>query len=201
MADEEKTMMEVDDKETPPAKKGGSPIKKYGIYAAIVIVMVLAAYFVTLNVVKPMLAGGDTPAEQQEEKAEKPKEEKKESSHSSKKSDHGGHGSHESAEAGAEQDIYMIEQIIVNPAGTGGRRFLSTSIGLEMETGAAGAALEEKEAVVRDALITILSSQTVPELSDFKQRERLRKLIRLKVSKLLDTEDIAAVYFTEFVLQ
>ncbi len=193
MADEDKTMMEVEETETPSVSKGSSPIKKYGIYGAIVLVMVLAAYFITLKVVKPMIAGDGPVAEQAKGKTEKPKPKKKEKERAPKKE----HGSHES-EAG---DIYMIDQIIVNPAGTGGRRFLSTSIGFELETGEAGDLLNEREAIVRDALITILSSQSVPELSDFKQREKLRKLIRLRVSKLLQTEDIAAVYFTEFILQ
>ena len=195
MADEDKTMMEVEETETPSTSKGSSPIKKYGIYGAVVLVMILAAYFITLKVVKPMIAGGGPVAEQAEEKKEKAKPKKKE--HAPKK-DNGSHSSSHGSKAG---DIYMIEQIIVNPAGTGGRRFLSTSIGFELETGEASSLLKEREAVVRDALITILSSQSVPELSDFKQRERLRKLIRLRVSKLLQTEDLAAVYFTEFILQ
>lgn len=195
MADEDKTMMEMEETETPSTSKGSSPIKKYGIYGAIVLIMVLTAYFITLKVVKPMIAGGGPVAEQAEEKKEKAKPKKKE--HTPKKD----RGSHDSSHGFEASDIYMIEQIIVNPAGTGGRRFLSTSIGFELETGEAGDLLKEREAVVRDALITILSSQSVPELSDFKQRERLRKLIRLRVSKLLQTEDIAAVYFTEFILQ
>ena len=189
MADEDKTMMEVDETETPAAKKGGSLIKTYGIYAAIVVVMVVAAYFVTLKVVKPMLGGGKAAVEQTDENHEKSKEEQekkeeeKKSSHEAKKSSHGGgHGSNGSSDKEAANNIYMIEQIIVNPAGTGGRRFLSTSIGFDLDNTDLHAVLEDKEVVVRDALITILSSQTVPELSDFKQRERLRKLIRLKVS-------------------
>jgi flagellar FliL protein len=197
MADEDKTMMEVEETETPSASKSSSPIRKYGIYGAIVLAMILAAYFITLKVVKPMIAGGGPVTEQSEEKKEKAKPKKKEKEHAPKR-DHGSHGSSQGSAAG---DIYMIDQIIVNPAGTGGRRFLSTSIGFELETGEAGDLLNEREAIVRDALITILSSQSVPELSDFKQREKLRKLIRLRVSKLLQTEDIAAVYFTEFILQ
>lgn len=198
MADDDKTKMEAKENETPAASKGGFPIKKYGIYAAVVVVMVLAAYFVTLKVVKPMLAGGDIPVEQQGVKKAESENAKPKKSDESKKS---GHGLHGSSEAEAESNIYLIEQLIVNPAGTGGRRFLSTSIGFEFETGNIRTDFKEREAIVRDALITILSSQTVPELSDFKQREKLRKLIRLQVSKLLETEDIAAVYFTEFVLQ
>jgi len=208
MADEDKTMVEVEETDTAAKAKGKSPLMKYGMYAGIVIVMVLAAYFVTLKVVKPMLAGGDAETEQVDDKAghetANHDEEAKEDSHASSEDSHASKGSHESGEksSGVEAgDIFMMDNIIVNPAGTGGTRFLSASIGFELESARAGDIMSAREAVVRDALITILSSQSIPELTDFKQRERLRKLIKLRVAKLLKTEDIGAVYFTEFVLQ
>jgi flagellar FliL protein len=106
----------------------------------------------------------------------------------------------ESASTGND-NIYMIREIIVNPAGTGGTRFLSTTVGFQMQNSRTSTIMADQEAVVRDALITILSSQTIPELGDFRQREKLRQLIRQRVQKLLGTDDIAGVYFTEFVLQ
>lgn len=202
MADEDKTMMEVNDTQTPDDKqKGASPIKKYGIYGAIVVVMILAAYFVTLKVVKPMMSGSGTSSEQVEEGGEATKHE------AEAKEETSGHGSSDESESHAAEgdasgsDIIIIRDLIVNPAGTGGTRFLSASIGFELESGQAASIFKEREAIVRDALITILSSQSIPELSDFRQRERLRKLIRLRIQKLLKTEDVVAVYFTEFVLQ
>jgi len=192
MPDEKEMNAEQEKAEETTPRGPGLPIKKYGIYGAIVVVMIAAAYFVTLKVVRPMLAGGDAVTETQDEASHD--SESKEKKHASKS----GHGSSEEDGSG---DIHLIENIIVNPAGTGGRRFLSTSIGFELSTPEATSLFEAREAVVRDALITILSSQSIPELSDFKQREKLRKLIQLRVEKLLETEEIAAVYFTEFVLQ
>jgi flagellar FliL protein len=192
MPDEEKKEIGQEEAENEAQPKKALPIKKYGIYGAIVIVMMAAAYFVTLKVVKPMLAGGDTSVEEKfEEKAE---------------TEDGGHGGSATlAEHGSggedESGVFLIEDLIVNPAGTGGRRFLSTSIGFELASPKATGLFEKREAIVRDALITILSSQSIPELSDFKQREKLRKLIELRVEKLLHTDAVAAVYFTEFVLQ
>ncbi len=173
-------------------KQARFPIKKYGTYAAIVVVMIAAAYFITLKVVKPMLAGGGAATE-----------ETSKDSHASakKKQSHKRLSDYSSSSEQGTGSVHLIEDIIVNPAGTGGRRFLSTSIGFELSTPEASTLFEERDAVVRDALITILSSQSIPELSDFKQRERLRKLIQLRVQKLLGTEEVAAVYFTEFVLQ
>ena len=189
MADEEKINLNLDEQpEGETVEKKSLPLKKYGIYGAIVVVMMAAAYFVTLKVVKPMFAGESAAAN--------------ETTRAEKKSDKSGHGA-KGGEGSKESpgNVFLIENLIVNPSGTGGRRFLSTSIGFEMSTAHATAVMEQRQAIVRDALITILSSQSIPELSDFKQRERLRQLIKLRVEKLLQTEDIAAVYFTEFVLQ
>lgn len=194
MPDEDKTMVEVDETGTGESTKGGGfPIKKYGIYAGIVVVVIVAAYFVTLKVVKPMLAsdaGGDATEEVVEEsKAEAKHEEEK------PKAEHGSGGEVSS------QAVFMIRDIIVNPAGTGGTRFLSASVGFEATGPNLSALMSSKEPIIRDALVTILSSQSIPELSDFKQREKLRKLIRLRVKRLLKTDELGAVYFTEFVLQ
>jgi flagellar FliL protein len=197
MPDEELNKNEQEEPENEAAEgKPGLPLKKYGIYAAIVVVIMAAAYFVTLKVVKPMFAGNSEKVEEKVADKEKPKKKTSEQKGHKTLSDHGS----ESGEFAA-GDVHLIEDIIVNPAGTAGRRFLSTSIGFELETAYASELMNEREAIVRDALITILSSQSIPELSDFKQRERLRKLIKLRVEKLLHIEDIAAVYFTEFVLQ
>jgi flagellar FliL protein len=206
MADDEKTGTSVDETEPKTETKGDLPLKKYGIYAGIVLIMIFAAYFITLKVIKPMFAGGKKGTEV----VEATKEGHGESEGEEESEGHGstptersesGHESEGFSSTTAAGDIYLIKEIIVNPAGTGGTRFLSASIGFELESDKVGELFSEREAIVRDALITILSSQSIPELSDFKRRERLRKLIQLRVQKLLHSDEIAAVYFTEFVLQ
>jgi flagellar FliL protein len=193
MPDDEKTIVGAADGEAKAPDgdaKRPSPLKKIGLYGIIALVLVAAAYFVTLKVVKPMLAGGGSAKVSEPEKKEAPKPKAREAKERKGESEE---------TAGAQ--IYKIEDIIVNPAGTGGTRFLSTSIGFELGSQATVDLFTEREAIVRDALITILSSQSIPELSDAKQRELLRQLIQTRVQKLLETEDVAAVYFTEFVLQ
>jgi len=192
MPDDEKTKLAKDGSEEEAApKKKGLPFKKIGLFAAIVVVLMAAAYFVTLKVIKPMMAGG---------KGQATAETADESQTDEGKNEETEQGDEKSAE-GKAGSVYLIENIVVNPAGTEGRRFLSASVGFEMATAAGSQLLTEREAVVRDALITILSAQTVPDLSDHKRREQLRQLIKLRMEKLLQTREIAAVYFTEFVLQ
>ncbi|MCP4568305.1 MAG: flagellar basal body-associated FliL family protein [FCB group bacterium] len=195
MADENLTVNENEEAEQAPEAKKGSALKTYGLYGAIVIVMIAAAYFVTLKVVKPMFTDGETNTEEVAAVDESDEAEEQEDGGHGAPSGHGAEGGEPTS------NVFMVSDIIVNPAGTGGTRFLSTSIGIEMKSGEAAGLLVEREAIIRDALITILSSQSIPELSDFKQRERLRLLIKRRVEKLTHDEEIAAVYFTEFVLQ
>lgn len=97
--------------------------------------------------------------------------------------------------------VYAIDDIVVNPAGTGGSRFLSVSFGFELGSAELSRQFETREALVRDALITILSSKSVAELTDPRQKEITRYQIKKRLEQLMASEDLKAVYFTDFVLQ
>jgi flagellar FliL protein len=119
-----------------------------------------------------------------------------------KESDHGGpEGSKTAHGAASEAVIYSIEDIVINPAGTGGSRFLSVSFGIELGRPELEKIIESRDAAVRDALITILSSKTVAQLTDSKQKEITRYQIKKRVEQILKTKDINNVYYTDFVLQ
>ena len=91
--------------------------------------------------------------------------------------------------------------MVVNPAGTEGTRFLSASIGLETYSKETFDLMEKREPLVRDALITILGSKTIDQLSDPKQKEIIRFQIKKRTEQLLHVDDLSAVYFTQFILQ
>ena len=185
MAQEDKTVIEGGENEqTAPAKKGSSKLIMFGgIGLGVIVVAVALALFV----VKPMMsdsgAEGDT-TEQTDGHGEK-KEKKKKSSH---------------GEEGASL-IYAIENIVINPSGTGGSRFLSVSFGFELGSLELQEEFVAREPIIRDALITIMSSKTVAELTDAKQKEIARYQIKKRVAQLMDTDEISGVYYTDFVLQ
>ena len=120
--------------------------------------------------------------------------------------------------------IYLIEDVIVNPAGTRGSRYLSVSLGVEMNSaeehgeegddgghggghGAAPAATEEvspldaKKPQLRDALINILSAKTIMELTSAEEKEKMRQEILAKFTEILEPEPVHQIYFVDFVLQ
>jgi flagellar FliL protein len=193
-ADEEKTTVEVAEGTPPPAKKGPNKLIMFGGMGVGVVVIGVA---LALFVLKPMMAGsggGDQAAQVQETGSKsddhqaKPEPKKK-----PRKSD--GHGEV------SQSLVYAVKDIVVNPAGTGGTRFLSVSFGFELGSPEVVAEFEEREPVVRDALITILSSKTVAQLTDAKEKEIARYQIKKRLEQLLNTDEIAGVYYTDFVLQ
>jgi flagellar FliL protein len=178
-------------------KSGGS--KKLLMFGGIGVVAVVLGVVIALLVVKPMVSGSGSHTdetaelESSEDKA-KEADSKKDHAKPKKKKKASGHGSESSS-------IYTIKDIVINPSGTGGTRFLSVSFAFELESAELGAELEAREPVIRDALITILSSKTVAQLTDPKQKEIVRYQIKKRVSKLLHTDELAGVYYTDFVLQ
>ena len=100
-----------------------------------------------------------------------------------------------------QREIFMVEELLVNPTGTSGTRFLSVSLGLEVANHEVVEQLEKKKLQVRDLLITILSSRTVDELTTASARERMRQEISDRLNQLIAPDKVSAVYFVDYVLQ
>lgn len=156
-----------------PKKKAGGPI----VYIAIAVAMMVVGYFGGTKFL------GKADSGHGEETA---KEEKQEGTES---------------DSPEKTEMVMIDDIIVNPAGTGGTRFLSCSIGFEISSEGTAADFESRRPMIRDALITILGSKSLEQLSDAKEKEITRFQIKKRVEQLLHSKDLHGVYFTDFVLQ
>ncbi len=100
-----------------------------------------------------------------------------------------------------EQKIYVVKDLIVNPAGTNGTRFLLTTVGFEVNTGEALKELETKDVQLRDALNTVLTAKGLDELVDVARRETLRTEISRRVRDLVRTGSLKNVYFSKFIIQ
>lgn len=160
-----------------------------GIGLGAVVIGLALAFFV----LKPMLASDEATEEGDATSEEHAKEKKKEKKKKEVRYD--SHGNPIGA------IIYVVKDIIVNPAGTGGTRFLSVSFGFALESPEMEEMFKQKESIVRDALITIMSSRTVAQLTDARQKEIIRYQIKKRIMKIMDTDEIEGVYYTNFVLQ
>ncbi len=99
-------------------------------------------------------------------------------------------------------DQYTIQDIVINPAGTRGKRFLRLGIALESKDGPKVLEeLETRRAQVRDMLIRQFTSRTLDELSDPTVREEVRLSCIEELNATLIGGKISNIYFTDYVLQ
>jgi flagellar FliL protein len=197
--DDEKTTVQAGDTEvSDSAPESGGGKKKLLLFGGMGLGAVVIAVVLALFVIQPMMSGDGGSTDESHEVAEAD-DHAEEESHDDGGGSHGG-DSHSSGSKGSSL-VYAVQDIVVNPAGTGGSRFLSASFAVEVQASGLKDEMEKKDAMVRDALITILSSKTVPQLTDPKQKEIVRYQIKKRLQQLLGTEAISNVYFTDFVLQ
>lgn len=171
----------------------GNMIVKIGLFTVIALVAVVAAYFVTLNVVKPMLAPSaePVPTEVVEEAV----------AETTESSDGHGDGHGEAVVDADKSDFVTFESIVVNPAGTAGTRFLSCSVSFQMADDKSHSTFERAEVQIKDLLITILSSKSVDELADITSRNKMRREMLNAANQMVAPAAAQAVYLTDFVLQ
>ena len=98
--------------------------------------------------------------------------------------------------------MYPLDQFIVNLMSSGsGKRYLKTSIALELSIAKLQAELDIKRDVLRDVIITILSSKTLEEVQTVRGKQALREEITERLNEFLVDGRISNVFFTEFVVQ
>lgn len=97
--------------------------------------------------------------------------------------------------------VILIEDLVVNPAGSEGTRYLCTTVALETIEPGVAEEIRSREAQVRDALLAILGKRTVIELATLDTRDHIREEIKVAVNGLLSTSSVVGVYFSNFVLQ
>jgi flagellar FliL protein len=158
-----------------PKSKGGIP--KIAIIAGVLLVQIVAAYFLQKTFLFNHVPGGKV-VEAAPKKAAKKAE-------------------------GGEGKVVMLDEIVVNPAETGGRRYLAVTLGLQLAGGGEESEklVEKNKPLIRDALISLLSSKHLDQLASIAYRDTLKLEIKEAVSKQLKDTEIENVVFSGYVLQ
>lgn len=116
------------------------------------------------------------------------------STHADGKAD-GGHG--EAAPA----PMYALENIVLNPAGTNGSRYLLLTVALVLGDASAEAAAKAHDIEVRDRIVALLATQTVDDLVDPTQRDSIKVRIQRAVAPLFPEGTVRRVLLPQFVVQ
>ncbi len=191
---------EVQDK-----KKKGINLKVFLFGIPIFILQLVAVYYITANILLTKFHENmDAPAKQhvaeshedsegeyvEEGHSEEPEEE------SGGEESHGDDGGH-----GGASHIYQIEDVIVNPAGTNGKRLLLTSFGFDLKSEAAMKSFEEKEIMIKDIIISVLSGKDMKQLRDIGVKDSIRAEIQTELKKLLRGNKVRRIYFSKYIIQ
>jgi flagellar FliL protein len=97
--------------------------------------------------------------------------------------------------------FYELDDIVVNPAGTGGKRFLVVEIGFESKIPEVITEAESKDIWIRDAIITILTTKGPEELMDFSRRQDLRMEILSTINRKMLNGKFENLYFKKYIMQ
>ena len=97
--------------------------------------------------------------------------------------------------------LYPLDTFTVNLKSDAGRRYLKTTISLELNGKELSMELDSKAPVIRDRIIRILTSKTLEEISSKKGKQKVSEQIVDTLNSMITDGSVRSVYFTEFVIQ
>lgn len=97
--------------------------------------------------------------------------------------------------------VLLLENLVLNPASSGGSRYLLMSIAIESVDKASVDALTLRDAELKDLILTTLGKKTVDELSNVVGRDVIKAELIVAVQERFGKNSIKQLYFPQFVIQ
>lgn len=110
-------------------------------------------------------------------------------------------GTDQKNEASTMGPIYSLDTFIVNLAEETGNRYLRVTMDLELSDKSVEPEIKERLPQIRNALLMILPSKRIKDISTSQGKDALRQQIIDAINQLLPKGEVRNVYFTEFVIQ
>jgi len=116
----------------------------------------------------------------------------------------GGHDA--SAEGGKEGEpvqaaIHVLDNMVLNPAGSGGSRYLLLTVAIEVGSPAALESFKVRDAELRDIVLSTLGTKQVEQLTNMAAREQFKIEITKAVDERIGKKAVKHIYFPQFVVQ
>jgi flagellar FliL protein len=113
----------------------------------------------------------------------------------------GEHGKAGEGEEGAAPKMVTLDNIIVNPAGSQGSRFLMTSVAIATEDEKLETALRDRQVELRDKVTTVLEVMTMQQLTAVGARDTVKTRVQAMVVQMLGGKPKVKVFIPQFVIQ
>ncbi len=165
-----------------PEKKGGLNMKVFVIGLPLFIVQLVAVYFITANILLNKITENVNQGDTKNTNSEQILDDDS-SSH---------------VELG--KYLYSVDDIIVNPAGTKGKELLLASVAFDLKSEENKSEIAGKEILVKDLVISVLSSKSTIQLGNTAYRDTLRYEIQGKLAEFLPAVGVNKVYFSKYII-
>ncbi len=113
----------------------------------------------------------------------------------------GGHGKKGEAAPSGPGNEYMMENIVVNLAGTMGTRYLKTSFLIKGTDKNLRATFEAKKPEIVDISLNVLSSLSLADLEEAGAKNIIREKLILAYNQAIGRRVAEQIYFADFVVQ
>lgn len=99
------------------------------------------------------------------------------------------------------KSVHKIENLIVNPAGSQGARFLMTTVAIEVSDEKTIDLLRDRDVQVRDRVIAMFESKSLEDLTRPGSREKLKRELEELIEPIAGNPASLHVYLPQFVIQ
>lgn len=97
--------------------------------------------------------------------------------------------------------IHEMQPFIVNLLGREGKRYLKTTIEIEVESAEIQRELTRRTPQLRDAILLLLTSKSFEDVCKAEGKLRLKTELITRINQILPGAGVRTLYFTEFVVQ
>jgi flagellar FliL protein len=117
------------------------------------------------------------------------------------------HGDEEHADddsaskAGAPAAVMTLDNLVLNPAGSGGARFLLLTVTIEGKDATTLATMQSRDAELRDVVLSTLGRKSVDELAEITGRDSIKTELTAALNERFGKKSVVRVYFPQYVVQ
>jgi len=105
------------------------------------------------------------------------------------------------ATAGAAPSVHTLDNLVLNPAASGGTRFLLLTLAMECSDAAGVTLLQSRDAELRDVVLSTLGRKTVDELAEVSARESIKTELIDALNERFGKKTVVRLYFPQYVVQ
>jgi flagellar FliL protein len=166
-------------------KKSGINPKVFIIGLPLFIVQLVVVYFITANILLNKHTANQVSAAEENTSAGENKGENKT----------------ETPKESFGKFIYTMEDVIVNPTGTSGQRLMLASVNIDVVSDEQLKFLKEREPIVKDLIISTISSKTIAQLGQIGFKDTLKVELSGSIKSKFPSVKINDIYFSKYIMQ